>query len=137
MILIVCLDDGGGMQFNHRRQSRDRVLNAHLLQMAQQTALWMNPTTAKLFAGQTAPQIRVDEEFLQKTGPGEYCFLEDGPALPVLDRVERVVACRWNRDYPRDRVFDVDLTDGSWQLESSQELVGSSHEKITVEVYTR
>ena len=26
MIVIACLDDNGGMMFNHRRQSQDRVL---------------------------------------------------------------------------------------------------------------
>ena len=27
MKLILCVDDKGGLAFNHRRQSRDRVLN--------------------------------------------------------------------------------------------------------------
>ena len=26
MIVIACLDDNGGMMFNHRRQSQDRML---------------------------------------------------------------------------------------------------------------
>ena len=30
MIVIACLDDNGGMMFNHRRQSQDRVLRAHI-----------------------------------------------------------------------------------------------------------
>ena len=32
MKIIVCLDDYGGMLFNHRRQSRDRVLIADVMQ---------------------------------------------------------------------------------------------------------
>ena len=31
MTVLVCLDDRNGMQFNGRRQSRDRVVSAHLL----------------------------------------------------------------------------------------------------------
>ena len=34
MRVIVCVDDNGGMLFNHRRQSRDRVLCERVLQMA-------------------------------------------------------------------------------------------------------
>ena len=30
MIVIACLDDNGGMMFNHRRQSQDRMLRAHI-----------------------------------------------------------------------------------------------------------
>ena len=32
MRVIVCVDDNGGMLFNHRRQSRDRVLCERVLQ---------------------------------------------------------------------------------------------------------
>ena len=31
MKLILCVDDKGGLAFNHRRQSRDRVLNERIL----------------------------------------------------------------------------------------------------------
>lgn len=31
MTLILCLDDENGMMFNHRRQSRDRVLISEML----------------------------------------------------------------------------------------------------------
>ncbi len=34
MILIVCVDDNKGMMFNHRRQSQDRVLRRHILDMS-------------------------------------------------------------------------------------------------------
>lgn len=34
MILAFCMDDQGGLAFNHRRQSRDRALVADLLAAA-------------------------------------------------------------------------------------------------------
>lgn len=34
MIVIACLDDNGGMMFNHRRQSQDRMLRAHIAALA-------------------------------------------------------------------------------------------------------
>lgn len=33
MNLIVCVDDGCGMAFHHRRQSRDRVLREQILRL--------------------------------------------------------------------------------------------------------
>ena len=42
MIVIACLDDNGGMMFNHRRQSQDRVLRAHIAALVGDARLWMN-----------------------------------------------------------------------------------------------
>ena len=57
MKLILCVDDNGGMAFNHRRQSRDRVLNEHILALCGMHRLWITPYTAKLFGGDTAAQL--------------------------------------------------------------------------------
>ena len=42
MIVIACLDDNGGMMFNHRRQSQDRMLRAHIAALVGDARLWMN-----------------------------------------------------------------------------------------------
>ena len=34
MIVMVCVDDKNGMMFNKRRQSQDRVLRQHMLELA-------------------------------------------------------------------------------------------------------
>ena len=52
------------------------------------------------------------------------------------DKAEKIIIFRWNRDYPADFYFDIDLQQ-NWQLESSADFVGSSHDKITEETYTR
>lgn len=51
MRVIVCVDDNGGMLFNHRRQSRDRVLCERVLQMADERdcSVYMNTYSAKIF----------------------------------------------------------------------------------------
>ena len=49
MKLILCVDDKGGLAFNHRRQSRDRVLNEHILMHCGMHRLWISPYTARLF----------------------------------------------------------------------------------------
>ena len=42
MKLILCVDDKGGLAFNHRRQSRDRVLNERILMHCGMHRLWIS-----------------------------------------------------------------------------------------------
>ena len=49
MIVIVALDDRGGMMFNHRRQSQDKVLRERVLKVTAGKKLWMNHYTEKQF----------------------------------------------------------------------------------------
>lgn len=136
MIIILAVDDKGGMLFNGRRQSQDRVLKERILNMTKDSCLWMNQYTAKLFATMDNIQnLAVDEEFLTKAGSGEYCFIENVPTAPYLDKIEKVILYKWNRTYPGDLYFDIDLSERSWKLETTEEFQGSSHERITEEIY--
>ena len=137
MILTAVVDDGMGMLFNGRRQSRDRVLRQRILELARGRNLWMNEYSYGLFRDECENiQVRVDEGFLMKAGEGDVCFNETEPALPAEERIEKLVLFRWNRMYPADVRFDLDLSSG-WRLESSEDFAGSSHERITMEVYAR
>ena len=49
MKVIVCLEDKGGMMFNHRRQSRDRVLIADVVKMADGSKIFISQYSAMLF----------------------------------------------------------------------------------------
>ena len=138
MRIIAVIDDGGGLMFNRRRQSQDRILRERILRLSDGARLWMNAYTRKQFDdAEAAERIQVDEDFLQKAADGDYCFVENAPVLPALDRVESVILFRWNRAYPSDMKFDVDLSAPPWTLAETDEFPGSSHEKITEEVYIR
>lgn len=78
-------------------------------------------------------QIQADEAFLEKTGPGEYCFVEDKDVVPYESQIEEVILCleRVSGRY----VFKMDP--GRLKLAETQEYAGSSHEKITEERYVR
>ena len=134
MIAVVCIDDRNGMLFNRRRVSRDRVQQEDLLRLCGGKKLWINRFSAKLFEP-FGPQVVVDEAFLQLAGAGEFCFVEDQPLQPWLERLEGVVLYRWNRTYPSDTVFDLDLT--AFVCQERLEFAGSSHVKITRETYIR
>lgn len=134
MIAVVCVDEKNGMLFNRRRVSRDRIQQEDLLRLCGEKKLWINGFSAKLFAP-LAEKVFVDDAFLQIAGMGEFCFVEDQPLQPWLDRLEGVIVYRWNRAYPSDQVFDLDLSDFTWQ--EKLEFAGSSHERITREIYSK
>ena len=135
MILMACVDGRNGMAFNCRRQSRDRAVRADLLAEVGEACLWVSGATARQFPAEEQSLLCVDESFLEKAGPGEYCFVENKDVVPYESRIEEVILCHWNRDYPADMYFKMDL--GSWKLAETQEYAGSSHEKITEERYVR
>ena len=134
MKLIVCLDDACGMMFNHRRQSRDRVLIADVIQHVKNSHLWVSPYSQALF-GEDAPTMHVAPDPLKNAKKDDYCFLEDSPLPQSLDGVEELIIYRWNRLYPSDVRFSCDTS--AFSLEESLEFVGSSHDKITKEIWKK
>ena len=134
MIIAVCIDDKGGMLFNHRRQSQDRLLREDLLKEAAGRPLWMSGYSATQFAG-CSGAVRPAGDFPRQAGAGELCFFEDVDPGPYLDEAEAVILYKWNRHYPADRYFPLPLE--GWRLERAEEFPGSSHELITKEVYFR
>ena len=136
MILIVCIDDNGGMLFNGRRLSRDAVLCRQILQISAESTLWMNHYSRVLFPDEY-DNISVDDSFLQQAGNGEYCFVENQDIMPYLSKVEKIVIFRWNRKYPSDLKFPLHLLAGEWKKTTAISFPGKSHDEITQEVYCR
>ena len=101
MILIAVVDDDYGMMFNRRRQSKDGALRERILSLAEGGTLWVSPYTYRQFSGCGAGNIRADEEFLRKAGPGEYCFAEEALAAPFANKIEKIILFRWNRSIRR------------------------------------
>ncbi len=131
MIVIICLDKKQGMLFNHRRQSKDKLLREHLLKMCEGKKLWMNQYSYQQFE-EVTENICVAEDFLEKVGDGEYCFVENCALKPYLKKIEQIIVYHWNREYPSDQKVDIDLK--RWKQISKQDFAGSSHKKITEEV---
>ena len=135
MIVIVCVDNNLGMMFNNRRQSRDIEVVKKIIEFTKGSSLWMNKYSYELFEELDCNRINIDSGFLSETANGEYCFVENIDLEPYEKWVEKIIVFRWNTVYPSDHELDIDL--GSWQLLESSEFVGKSHEKITMEVYSK
>ena len=137
MILMVCVDDKNGTMFNRRRQSKDRLLRERILELTEGGRLWMNAYSAKQFGPELPAQIVVDEEYCTKAAPGDFCFMEGGSAAACGEGLEKLILFKWNRTYPADQWFDIRLDEEGWRRDSQEEFLGTSHEKITMEVYVK
>lgn len=131
MQVIIPVENRNGMLFNHRRVSRDQKVSERILAYCKEKRLWMNAYSAKLF--ENNPQIRVSETFLEQKDA--ICFVEDQDVTPYLPEIDTIILFHWNRDYPADFFFTVDLSE--WNRIHQEEFAGKSHEKITMEVYKR
>ena len=134
MKLIVCLDDKKGMMFNHRRQSRDSALIDDLICHIADSKLYITEFSEKLFCDKTC-QYEVVEAPCNVATKNDYCFIEDKKNILNKDDISEIVIYHWNRHYPADVWFDVDMSD--FNLISVSEFAGSSHDKITKEVWKK
>ena len=129
MTLYICLDDRNGLQFNHRRQSRDSAVLEDI--RSQLTGnLCIEPFSEKLIREAEIPYVLPPET-------AEDYFAEDIPAQEVLEKTSKMVIYRWNRHYPSDIRWEPDLESLGFSLLETTEFPGTSHEKITREVYVR
>ena len=132
MRVIVCVDDNWGMLFHNRRQSRDQMLLEDIFRSAKN--IMINSFSEKLFIDYI-DSVRIDDEFLINAHKGEICFVENQLLTPYLDEIEELIIYKWNRKYPADFCFDLDLN--GWNMVKQVEFSGKSHEKITKEVYQK
>lgn len=133
MNIIICVDKKNGMLFNGRRQSQDRVLREKIMELCPGKKIWMNSYSASQFSEYS--NTSVSEDFLQQAGPGEYCFVEN--VSLTLDNVNEIYIFQWNRHYPADTYFDIDLKKNGFKKKKQEDFKGSSHDKITLEIYER
>ena len=120
MKLIACIADNNGILFNNRRVSRDTVVIQDIIDNTPE--LCLSDYSAKLFDGY---EIKSSNE--------PYLFLEED--LKDSDDITEVILYRWNRDYPADVFFNINLR--KFTLTDTREFAGKSHEKVTREVWIR
>lgn len=135
MTVIVCLDNANGMMFNHRRQSRDANVVNDILKTIKGTSLLIAPYSEPLFS-QAECSVSVSDSFLVDAGAEDYCFVENTSVAEFKEKISKLVIYKWNRDYPADLYFDIDYAN-DYKLETTLDFGGTSHEKITKEVYVR
>ena len=129
MNVAVCIDDNCGMLFNSRRQSRDRALIEDFLKTAEKGRVFIKSFSEKLFADKN---VSVNDNCLSDAEENDFCFIEDESIIPFSDKINTLIVYKWNRVYPAD--FSFEMPDG-FTLAEASDFEGSSHEKITKEIY--
>ncbi len=129
MTLYICLDDRNGLQFNRRRQSRDAAVLEDIRSRCAGSLL-IDPFSEKLIREAAIPYVLPPEE-------AEDFFAETVPSEEILEKTGKIVIYRWNRHYPADVRWEPDLDTLGFVLTETAEFPGTSHEKITREVYER
>ncbi len=135
MKVIIAIDDNNGMMFNNRRQSSDVKLTEYISKLVRDEYLYMNEYSYKLFDNLTTCKILVDNNFL-KVATNEYCFVEDTLISPYIHNINTVYICKWNRMYPSDMKLDINIKDNFKHI-STVDILGKSHEKITIEEWVK
>lgn len=133
MKLIVCIDKFNGTMFNKRRQSRDANLIDDLIELIGSSELYISNYSKPLFEKYNSAQIIDDPSSILKKDA--YYFLEGNTDDIPLNYIDELVIYKWNRHYPADVHFNIDLS--LFKLDSVFDFEGSSHKKITREVYKR
>jgi hypothetical protein len=133
MNLIVAVDDNLGMMFNKRRQSKDRVLRERILEVVGENKLYINSYTKKQFDDDN--KIVLSESPMDINSNLDYCFIENLDAKEKESNFNKIIVYHWNRVYPKDKTFDIDLS--NWELVSEYEFKGNSHDNIKECIYIR
>ena len=134
MTAIVCIDTGRGMTFFGKRQSTDSVLRERILSISEGKTLVMNAYSASQFASDDGITVSDDAPTDEK---GSIWFTETVDPAPYADDIDTLVIYRWNRAYPREMLLTLDPYDAGMKLCSVSDFEGSSHPRITEEIWTR
>ncbi len=127
MNLIVCTDKNGGVLFNNRRVSRDSAVTEKIAEILNGAPLYLTEYSAKLFENTSV--LVVPDVMAAKSG--DFVFYEDGN---IPTEINKIYLFNWNRDYPADKFFY--LQEGFKKVKKL-DFAGTSHKKITLQIYER
>ncbi len=136
MRLVICIDDRGGMVFNKRRVSRDKLMISDLCEYIGDNTLFIEPYSEELFS-EVSLNIIVSEKSLKFAADDDFVFVEREEPTPYLAAAGEVVIYKWNRRYPFDMALKTSPAELGFKLESVFEFKGNAHDKITREVYKK
>ena len=126
MKIVVCVDDLGGMCFNRRRVSRDRVVLADVAKDLGGGFLYAAEYSRALLSECKVP-LMVSDDFLDAASSNDTCFLEERGLIGYEEKIDAMTVYRWNRRYPSDLKLDVTPEALGLQLVSTEYLEVYSH----------
>lgn len=135
LTVAVTVDNKMGVAFNKRRQSRDKLLIEDLCKTSG-TDIYVTSYSALLFED-FEERIKIVKDPLTECPDGGTCFLELTDISNHLDNISELIIYRWNKIYPSDKKLEVDILESNFNLISTCDFVGKSHDIITKEIYRK
>jgi hypothetical protein len=111
--------------FNNRRQSKDEVVKKYIKEIIGEKTLYLSAYSKKYYD--------FGKEVNEFNNSMSFVLVEDPKNMPLS--IDKFIIFYWNRHYPADRFFNYDLN--KYVVTNETEIVGKSHEKITVRTYER
>ena len=133
--VALVIDDKGGVMFNKRRQSRDKLLIKDLCDKTK-TFIYISPYSSLLFEDFT-DRIKIVNDPLSECPDGECAFVEGLPISGYLEDIDELIIYSWNKIYPSDVKLDLNPESRGFKLSAKYDFVGNSHDKITKGTYKK
>lgn len=131
MRVIICLDDGLGMIFGGKRQSRDKAVLEDMGKRGE--CITVLPFSEKMIS-QSGLEYTLKPS-IDSVDKNDLVFVESIDPATFADKIDELTVYRWNRKYLADMRCTLDMKD--FKRVSVTEFVGNAHDKITKEVYKR
>ncbi len=136
MTVILCIDTEGGMMFNHRRVTYDRIVSQDILRVSAEGRLIISPYSEKLFKPYGDSYI-ISENPLVDAREDDFVFIEGEDISPYLPSIDSIIIYNWNLPYPYDVRFTVEPSKEGFLLSEAWDFPGNSHDIVTKSVYRR
>ena len=133
--VAICIDERGGMLFNHRRQTSDVQIIDDMVERFGENGVFIKDFYAKLF--QKYENVTVSSFPISECSENALCFIENPEILNITDDVERIVVYNWCKSYPADEYFTLDLIDIGFIRISKEKFSTEYRQKVTREVFKR
>lgn len=126
------------MMFNNRRQTKDRIVIQKIKELVADNFLHLSEYSLPLFQGDNNLIVfgtRWFNEVIIKGEEKDFFFIEDSRPKDYECIIHRIILFCWNKTYPADSFFDIDLN--NFEQKEEIEFEGYSHEKISMKIYDR
>jgi hypothetical protein len=144
MELLLCLDPKGGMMFNHRRQTFDKVVTDEIVNNVKSVngTLWISDYSKWLFEDYDVPTKNIADFSVQNSSDTDFVFVEDididFDALLSSEQQNQIVFYIWDKVYPADKKTSLDPNNiPGFKLEEKNEINTPVHEPIVKLVWKK
>lgn len=134
MVIVACIDKSGNIALNTNGQLNHIIFLVRLKVVSNEALLYMNSNSNLQFG--FYPMIMVDDDFLDIAEEDSYCFVEDTDITPYINRIDKIILYKWNKNFSSKFKFDTSILD-NFSIVSNKCFYGETFLKISEEIYEK